>query len=381
MNRAFKTLTTGILYAAVVALFAALATYLVSGLFGNLPKILLIVGLALLAAYVVADPDTVLGLFKTRGLKYGSNTVLMSVLFVAIIGAGNWFVNQHSPSFDLTANKIHTLSPQTISILKDLKQTVTVTGFFRAGEEQQAKDLLQLYAAQNSQIQYRIVDPEKDPATPRQLGIINLGTLVFQSGSNRKDVQSVTEQDFTSAILAVTSAERRKVYFVTGNGQPDPDDAQQQQGYNEAKIALQNNNYVVDALPATSSVPDDAAAVILASGTKPLLDNQKSAYADYLAKGGKMLVMSSAFSDVGDLNDLLKPLGLTFMQGITIDAANSLANNPQAPAVSRYSSAGAGSDITKGLTITLYPLAGGIQTATPAPQGITINAVASTSDQ
>src|SRR5437868_4473225 len=99
MNTIYKQLTQGLLFAALVALFAALATFMVSGIFGNPTKILLIVGGGLLAGYVISSPEIVLGAFRSRGAKYGGNTFAMAALFVAIIGVGNWFTSTHSPSF------------------------------------------------------------------------------------------------------------------------------------------------------------------------------------------------------------------------------------------------------------------------------------------
>ncbi|HVA23377.1 MAG TPA: GldG family protein, partial [Chloroflexota bacterium] len=287
MSDAYKKLATSMLYVGLAALFAALATYLVGGLFSNITKILLIVGACLLIGYLAVSPEVVMGAFRSRGVRYGGNTFAMAALFIIIIGAGNWFTNGHSQSFDLTRDKLHTLTPQTLDILKNVHQDVKVTAFFQTGSEQQAKDLLAQYASHSGSIQYRFVDPDKDPATARQFGIVSYGTTVFQSGSNRKDVPSVGEQEFTSAILSVTDSERRKIYFVTGNGQPDPTSSSDQQGFHEALLALQNDNYVVATLDATASVvPDDAAAVVLTQGTKPLLDTEKAALAGYLGKGG-----------------------------------------------------------------------------------------------
>jgi ABC-type uncharacterized transport system involved in gliding motility auxiliary subunit len=378
----YRQLTVGMLYAALVALFAGLATYLVSGFFGNPTKILLIIGGLLLVGYLVMSPETVLSAFRSRSAKYGGNTFAMIVLFIAIVGAGNWFTNSHSPNFDITANHIHTLTPQTRQVLKNLNQDVKITGFFQTGafDEQQAKDLLQQYASHSSRIQYRLVDPDKDPITARQFGIVSYGTTVFQSGNQRKDVPTVDEQSYTSAILSVTSTEQRKVYFVTGNGQPDPTQAQDQSGFHDALVALQNDNYVVGTLDATAAaVPDDAAAVILTAGTKPLQDNQKAAFASYLAKGGKMLVASAGFADT-DLNDVLKPYGLQFLQGITIDPVSFLQQGgPQMPAISRYQDPS--NEIVKNLSFSVFPVADGIQLTQPAPQGITLTALAQTSDQ
>ncbi|MHB8618909.1 MAG: GldG family protein [Chloroflexota bacterium] len=380
MNDAYKRLTVALLYGGVLALFAALATYFVGGTFGNVPKILAIVGVGLLAGYFVASPDTVLGAFRGRGLKYGGNTMAMVVLFVGIVGAGNYFVNNHNQTYDVTQNHAHTLSPQTIKLLKNLKQPITVTAFFQTGQfnERQARDLLGLYRAQSSKVKVTFVDPDKDPATAQRFGITSYGTTVFQSGSRRKDVSTVGEQEFTSAIIAVTGQLQRKIYFITGNGQPDPKDTGRQ-GYNDAMTALKNDNYVAGTLGATlTSIPPDAAAIILAAGNQPLLAPEKAAISAYLQKGGKMLVMSGAFGE-NDLNTLIKPLGLSFQQGITIDPASSAQQDPTSPAVSHYTAQGSG--IVKNLPVTLFPVSSGVTIAKTPPQGITANPVAKTSGQ
>ncbi|HLG73311.1 MAG TPA: Gldg family protein [Chloroflexota bacterium] len=373
----YKYLTQGMLFAGLVAIAVGGGSALIQGGLNSVSNVLLIIGALLLIGYLAASPELVAGAFRGRGLKYGGNTFAMVALVVVIVGAANWFTNSHSPSFDLTRDRLHTLTSQTDDILKNLHQDVKVTAFFQTGTEQEAKDLLAQYAARSPYIQYRFVDPDKDPATARQFGIVSYGTTVFQSGNNRKDVATVGEQEFTSAILTVTSTERRKIYFVVGNGQPDPT-AADQQGFHQALLDLQNNNYVVSTLDATApSVPDDAAAVILAAGSKPLLDGQKSAYSAYLGKGGKMLINSAAFSET-DMNDILKPYGVQFLPGVTIDPASSLQQSPQVPAVARFAT---NSDIVKNVAVTLFPVSDGISTPQQPAQGLTITPIAKSSDQ
>src|SRR5262249_37302924 len=153
---------------------------------------------------------------RSRGLKYGGNATVMVLLLIASVTAANWYASSHNPSFDLTRNRLHTLTSQTEDVLKNLRQDVKITAFFSTGSETEAKELLGQYASRAPSIQYRFVDPDKDPGTARTFGIVSYGTTVFQAGSNRKDVPSVGEQEYTSALLTVTSAERRKIYFVTG---------------------------------------------------------------------------------------------------------------------------------------------------------------------
>ncbi|MGH2364114.1 MAG: GldG family protein [Chloroflexota bacterium] len=396
MNDAYKRLTQGLLYAGLLGLFGALAAYFVSGTFGNLPKVLLIVGAGLLIGFAVASPESLLGAAKSRGAKYGGNTAIAIVLVLVIVGAVNFFVSSHSPTFDVTSNHSHTLSAQTIKLLRNLKQDVNVTAFYQSGQfdEQSAKQLLTLYASYSGKFHYRFVDPDKDPSTAQQFGIVSYGTTVFQSGPaknvQRKDAPSADEQSYTSALIAVTGQLQRKVYFVTGNGQPDPNSSQQQ-GYHDALTALENDNYVVATLGASlGAVPADAAAVILPAGSQPLLPAELKAFANYLAKGGKMMILSSALEAAGsgsnatlasqqDLNTLIKPFGISFQPGIVVDPASSLPQAPQAPAVSNY--AAQGNAIVQNVAVSLFPVPNGISLAQPAPSGISATIIAKTSSQ
>src|SRR5262249_1583145 len=126
------------------------------------------------------------------------------------------------------------------------------------------------------------------------------------------------------------------------------------------------------------SVPDDASAVILAAGNRPLQDSQIKVLNDYVNKGGKMMLMSGAFAET-DLNPILAPFGLSFQKGVTLDLVSSAnPQDPRLPAVSRSSSPT--NEIVRTLPFSVFPNASGVDSSKPT-QGINVTVLAQTSDQ
>ena len=69
-----------------------------------------------------------------RNLRYGANAVVVAVLVLAIAGLVEAFSYRHNARADLTGNRRHSLAPQTIQLLKDLKTKVNAMAFYRADQ-------------------------------------------------------------------------------------------------------------------------------------------------------------------------------------------------------------------------------------------------------
>ena len=107
-----------------------------------------------------------------RWIKYGSNVVLGVVLAIVLAGLLTWFAQRASARVDMTQNGSLSLKPQTLAVLKDLKQHITLVSLYtRAlndsdenGMATRVSDLLDEYRRHSSNIDVRVIDPvtEKD---------------------------------------------------------------------------------------------------------------------------------------------------------------------------------------------------------------------------
>jgi ABC-type uncharacterized transport system involved in gliding motility auxiliary subunit len=368
-------------YLALAALAAGVVRYLIWHTLDAWAQGLLIGGAVLGVLFILARPAQVRAALTRRATRYGSNAVIMSIAFIGILILLNYLAGRYHYRYDATELKEHTLSPQSVQVLAEVDQPIAIVGFFTTNEDYQRETfqkLLDQYLPRSTYLSYTTIDPDREPLEAQQYEPVPYGGLVMQSGERIERVYTPDEQDITSAILKVTKAEKKVIYFLTGHQEHGP------QGYDDASYstvatALQNQNYDVRTLnlAVTTTVPSDAAVVVVAGPQTEFLREEVGRLQAYLAQGGKALVMQDPLYDVG-LNDALAAWNVGFGAGIVIDPANSIMDMAAAPAVTAYRFG----QITKDLPMTFFPLARPVQQTMEDPTGsITFSPLAESSPQ
>jgi ABC-type uncharacterized transport system involved in gliding motility auxiliary subunit len=322
-SSAFRRFSGMLGIASLIVLAGALVMFSVQGALTRNVVVLLIVAALLGGLYVIPRWGDLVDWLRTRPARQGGNVTLASVAFIGLLAVGNWFVNRHSPQWDLTASQMYTLSDQSAKVLNGLQQDVKITAFFPSQQEDAyvrgTKDLLRQYDRRSDRVTVEFVDPDVNPGVARQFDISSYPVTIFQIGDRKEQTTGLTEQDFTSALLKLTRTDKKKVYFVQGHQERDPDNPQQP-GYNAAAEALKAENYQVEDLTllATQKVPDDASVVVVAGPRAPLLDPEKQALQDYLDRGGKVFFLVDPRQDTG-LSDLLSSWYVQLDDDLVID--------------------------------------------------------------
>lgn len=241
--------------------------------------------------------------FTARSTRYGFNSAVMILLVLAIVATANWIISRHKFKLDTTKNKQFSLSDLTVNSLKNLKQPVKVTGFFTESQEPEQrarmKDLLDNYQPFSKNLEIKLVDPYKDPLLTQQYGIETNGTTVIESGKQKTNITTTDEEDLTNAILKVSGDKQPVVYFLQGHGEPSISDAENA-GYSLIVDQLKKNNYVINEikdLAASPKIPADCSTLIVSGPKVALLDQEIKAIQDYLADGGRMLVLDDFQAD------------------------------------------------------------------------------------
>jgi ABC-type uncharacterized transport system involved in gliding motility auxiliary subunit len=322
--------------AAAILLAAAMVVFNTTGAFTKEVLALLIVGMVLGVLYAVPRMDEIGAWLRTRTARQGSNATLLSVAFIGLLVVGNWFANRHSQQWDLTAARRYTLADQTVKILERLDRDVKVTAFFPSRQEDAftrgTKDLLRQYERRSDRISLEFIDPDVNPGAARQYEIESYPVTIFEAGDRKEETTGVTEQDFTSALLKLTRVEQKKVYFLQGHQERDPDSAQPT-GYNSASQALKRENYVVEKLSllTTQRVPEDAAVLVIAGPKVPLLQPEQTAIREYVDRGGHVLLLAEPRQDAG-LGDLLETWHVDIGNDVVVDPGRNYIGDPLTPA-------------------------------------------------
>ncbi|RTZ90672.1 MAG: hypothetical protein DSY91_06050 [Deltaproteobacteria bacterium] len=257
---------------------------------------------------------------SSRRLRLGTNAFLYSIVVLAILVVIQLIAYRHTKRFDLTESKIHSLSPQTVKVLKNIKEDVTIKAFMREGQDKEkAAELLDLYAYHSKKIHPQIIDPDRHPGEAKQYEVKNYGTLVFLCGKRKEKILQSDEEAITNALIKVTQKKKKKIYFLTGHGEKDLKSAGKT-GYSKVKKSLEEKNYEVKSLLLTRNegVPKDADVLVIADPQVELLQHELTALKAYLKRGGHLLVMLNPYTSVGLVN-FLKDYGFIVGNDMIVD--------------------------------------------------------------
>lgn len=356
-----------------------LATYLVLGQLDRWVIVLIAVGLGCWAYAALERPERTVQTLSSRNVRYGSNTVVMSVAFIGILALVNVLAARYTDRLDLTQNHDYTLSPLSLQIVHKLTKPVTIYAFYQSGDPTISSytPLLEEYHRASPLITYKFVDPYQQPGLTRQYNVQVPGTSVLVSGSKQQSITGSDEGAVTSALLKLERTKAPVIYYLTGHGGLDFQDTSAQ-GASLAKAAITADDYTLRPLnlAATGKVPSDAAAVIVAGPTAPLLPKETSELEKYLDGGGKALIMVDK-RQYSLLGPLAKHYGVDIGDGVVVDPGMSMANDPLTPLIGNYQL----SAITKDLPSLILPSATSVTPAKTPPKDLTVQALAQTTDQ
>ena len=340
-----------------------------------------------IAVYFILEPDKVRRFLTGRQARYGSNSLIVSLAFLGILIFANVLAFQNPlPIADLTEDDSNTLSKELQAALQQLPENVTATGFFSQGTnpESAAKLLENMKANSNGKFDFQFVDPVRDPQTARNAGITGDGKILLQMGDRKEIAAFADESEILKAMLRLLNPNENIVYFVTGHGENNIDQAGDT-ALTRAKATLESKNYVVKPLNllVENKIPEDAGVIVIAGPQKPVAESEVDLLNEYLAAGGSLIVMENAtvLTDFGDAGDPLAQMladnwGIQLNNDVVIDL-----NSPEPTyAISNIPYPGS-HPITRGMNniVTIYPFARSL-TVADAVEGITLDTLDQTSE-
>jgi ABC-type uncharacterized transport system involved in gliding motility auxiliary subunit len=364
---------------AIVLILAALA----AGMVWPYKKVLILAlgaaGLLAFLAYVILHLPSLKRGFRRRSFIYSGNMLLVIVLVLAILVLANYFLSKHTYRVDLTAAKIHSLSDQSLMVLKSLKTDVSIKGFFRLGNESRAamENLLKIYAYHSTRIKYEFIDPDKNPGLVKRYDVTQDGTTVFETGGKESRITASSEEDITNALIKVTRTQKKVIYFLEGHGEETVAETGDN-GYSTVKTELEKLGYEVkkQTLALADNFPKDCALLIVPGPQKDLLPNELETIKKDILGGGRVLFMVDPETAPG-MTPFLAPYGFKLDNDIVVDTVSRLLGGDYfMPVVSEYEEHA----VTRKFGYaTFYPFARSVEISETKPEGATLTALAKTS--
>ena len=299
-------------------------------------------------------------------------------LGVAAVAVNQWALD-HPKRWDLTSAGVYSIGPQTRRVLNELQQPVAVTFFYdlRSKEMNDARALLEQYAAQNRAFTVRSFDPALAPAEARRQQVQFAGTAVFESKGRRVVVNGGSEADFTNGLIRVTATGDQSVCFTDGHVEADPQSLKshdhfegdmgsghshssggrtlvvhERHGMGMARDALQTLGYGVRvvSLVAGPNALAGCTVVVIAGPQQAFVAAEVTQLQAYAAGGGRLIALVDPFVDSG-LAALFADFGVKLERRLVLDDKSHYWTDPATPAVSSYPR----HKITRNLPLTFFP--------------------------
>ncbi len=321
------------------------------------------VGFGLLVVDAIISLATVRqAVFGRRG-RYGLNTAIVFVVFLAIAVIVNFLLfralDRPNPAgwlrIDTTATKQFLLEEQVVNTLKNLKEPVKITAFFvtvtaaDAAAWRDTQDMLSEFRRRSStyELSYELVDPDLNPNVAVGLGVTQFPALAIEGvesrrtevvvGRNPNDGPNVfTEQQVVTGLLVVNQIVQKMVTFITGHSERDVIDIDTITSFGDARNALNRENYLVlvetlQELGTRMAIGDPQgipAVIVFADPTQDLLPIDQQPLLDYARSGGSILFMFEPDETPDTFKQFLSRYAVSIGDGMAADIASFVAPNP-----------------------------------------------------
>jgi len=373
------TLRKNLNYIGITLIFAAFVLIRIWPYKKTFPYILFALGIAALLVYIYLNFALLKEGLTRKAFLYSSNLLMIVVLVVGILVLINYIFSKYHHRFDFTEAKLHSLSDQSVTVLKNLKNEVRIKSFFLEGNYQKntMQNLMDNYTYHTSKIKHEFIDPDKNPGLVKRYEVTEDGTSIFESGDKESRITSTSEEDITNAIIKISREKKKTVYFLEGHGEGSIEDLEDG-GYSQAKTELEKLAYDVKklslALPDT--FPEDVDLLVIPGPEKDLFPDELETIRKYLHKGGRVYLMVDP-QTAPELREFLVEFGIQLENDVIVDTVSRLMGGDYfMPLVSEYEYH---TITSKFRYATFFPFARSVDKSEETPEGINTTVIAKTS--
>ena len=137
-----------------------------------------------------------------RSVKYELNSIVSQIIVIAIVVISMMISYQYSKRWDMTKNKVNTLSQQSTDIVKNLQKPVNAYLFTeQLSKKKSIEDLLSMYEKAGKNFKYVTYDPAKSPQKAQEFGVTSDPSLYIEAeGGNRASYGPLLQSGFSGAV-------------------------------------------------------------------------------------------------------------------------------------------------------------------------------------
>lgn len=282
--------------------------------------------------------------FVGKGVGIGAYSIfniLVAAAVVILVNMGLNYVPEQYTSFDVTVNRLFTLTDDTVQLVGGLSGDVTIYVLADSGSKDGDVDrMLNQLKDYSKHIHVEYVSPVSNPMFYYKYTDIQPSTnsliVVGENGSTVVDYNDLyvyemnyytyekeivgtdAEGQIVSAIMRMASDDALKFYIVSGHDELMFDDRFLNALFKEYVI------YEDLALYAVDEIPSDADAVVFNAPISDYSQDDVDKVLSYLDNGGNALIIPTwTDEDMGRFEQILGYYGVSLVDGVIIEADRS----------------------------------------------------------
>ena len=248
--------------------------------------------------------------FANKRFRYGAFSTLISILVIALIFGVNFVISFFNLQYDLTADKIYTISDESKKIINNLEEDITLYAFLKTGEEDYQYQALISQYAEAARVTVLYKDPFLYPTfandylteemdlpvgsiivvgenKSRVIPADDLYTYEYDPATWQRYIKSFDlEPRVTNAIRYVTASEPAVIYQISNYNE------RELQGSLSLQISMENYEIKSLNLFESENIPEDADILLLTTPTRDYSPDDAAKVIFFLQNGGRALIFA-----------------------------------------------------------------------------------------
>lgn len=257
--------------------------------------------------------------------KFFAQSAITSLIAVAIIILLAVILNKtnFSKTFDLTTNKINSLSDESDKVLDSLTKQVQIYCIPAASPTDNYcdnnVDLLNLYMRRSKNIMYMGALSLTDKAILQKLQPSGYARLILFTDNNKNEIDGqISESKLTNGIINLVKY-KKVVYFLSGHGEPSINaEGNIEKSYADIAMALRTKAYDVKEWNIKQgNLPKEARVLVAGDNNLAYSEQTQAILENFIAQGGRLVLIVNPYREQGlenlysKLNIKLDPILLT----------------------------------------------------------------------
>ena len=287
--------------------------------------------------------DKFLSIIKKKWLRSVTLTILLfAIIIAAYLGIIYGVKLLNLPDFDLTAEKLYSISQSTKDRVENIEQEVYI---YTYNMYDYINDFARKYNQINKNIKAEVVQDLTSKSTWKTTyGVTDSSSFIIVSSGDKEKILTesdlykidyatyeqvdATEEALTNAVLDVVTNVRPKIYFLEGhNVYTEEYFASFEQSLTNELNEVKSLNLMTEAV-----IPDDCNLIIITSLKSDLNKKESDVLINYIKKGGNLLLlMDPNINEIKtpNFNKVLEEYGCTIEDGFILeaDASNMVAGS------------------------------------------------------